>query len=187
MVDKLRLGRLFSCEVPDLCLSLCLAAINSARGEVSFGALGPLVLRNLLLRLKDESGLSILSILKSCALLTEDVLKVLENSFKVAAVRGVRSWIGSGGVEGGGGTLMFGTVSVSRTSFAGLGTSGLTSVTPFASRDFRDALVGTLALFSTRGPAPESCRNNLGLAVGACSSKPSRNVDLGALYSFAGD
>lgn len=122
----------------------------------------------MLLWIEDESGLSILSVLKS--LLTECILGFLENSFKAAAVRGVRSRICSGGVEGGGGMLIFGTVSISWTSFTGLGTFGLTSGTFFASRGFTDGLVGTFPSVSTRGPAPESCRSNLGLTVGACSS-----------------
>lgn len=72
MVDAkgLRLMTLFSCAV-DLFLSLCLAAINSARGDVSFGALGPLRLRSLRsisglhlpLRVEDKSGSSNFSVL----------------------------------------------------------------------------------------------------------------------------
>lgn len=80
-VKELRLVRPFSCSV-DLCLSLCLAAINSARGDLSFGALGPLRLRSLRsisglhlpLRLEDASGSSNLSVLAFCGLLSEDVL-----------------------------------------------------------------------------------------------------------------
>lgn len=154
-------------------MSLCLAAINSARGELAFGALWSLILRSLrsitglYLPPRLDSGLSIVSVLKSCAVMTKDVLGFLENSFKFAAVRGVRSQTGSGGVKGGGVTLIFSTVSV---SCAGLGTSGLISVTIFVSIDFKDGFVRTLASFSTRGLAPESCSSNLGLAIGACSS-----------------
>lgn len=128
------------------------------------------MISGLYLLLEDESVESFFSVLKP--LLTECVLGLLENSFKAAAVRGVRSRIGSGGVEGGGGMDIFGTVSVSRTSFTGLATSSLTSATLFVSGGFADGLGGTLASFSTRGrgPAPESCRSNFGLGAGACSS-----------------
>lgn len=99
----------------------------------------------------------------------DDVLEVLENSFKVAAVIGLRSRVGSGGVDGGAGTLTFGTVSISRTSCTGLGISDLTSLTPCVSIYFVAGLVGMFASFCTVGPAPESCRSSLGLVFGLCS------------------
>lgn len=111
----------------------------------------------------------------------------LENSFKPAAVIGLRSWTGSGGVAGGGGTVIFGAVSLSLTSCAGLGMSGLTSIFCCASIDFVNGFVGALASFSRVGPLPVSSSNNFGLIFGPCSSLLFRNVDLGALYSFAGD
>lgn len=118
---------------------------------------------------------------------TENVLGDLENSFKAAAVIGLRSWAGSGGVFGGGGTAIFGTASLSLTSCAGLGMSGLTSIFCCASIDFVNGLVGALASFSMVGPVPVSSSHNFCLIFGPCSSLPFRNVDLGALYSFAGD
>lgn len=83
---------------------------------------------------------------------------------------GLRSRIGSGGVDGGGGTLIFGTVSASLMSCAGLGIVDLMSMTSFVSKVVVNGLVGTFASFCAVGPAPESCRSNLGFVFGPCSS-----------------